>query len=121
MDGFDVTILVTGGAGYVGSHTVIKLLKEGYKVVVVDNLVNSVKGKGNLPEALERVQVLTKQHVKYYEVDLNSAAELRAVFRENKIDAVIHFAALKAVGESCHLPLTYFRNNVGGSVNLFEV
>lgn len=121
MSGLHFTILVTGGAGYVGSHTIVKLLTEGYKVVVVDNLVNSVKGNGNLPESLERVQSLTKCQIKYYEINLENCEGLRKVFRENKIDAVIHFAALKAVGESCHLPLTYYRNNVGGSVNLFEV
>ncbi|XP_071448555.1 UDP-glucose 4-epimerase [Hetaerina americana] len=121
MSGHRKTILVTGGAGYVGSHTIVMLLTERYKVVVVDNLSNSVKGNGSLPESLERVQTITKCDIKFYESSLEDKDTLRTVFSENKIDAVIHFAALKAVGESCILPLTYYRNNVGGSVNLLEV
>ncbi|XP_023319779.1 UDP-glucose 4-epimerase isoform X2 [Eurytemora carolleeae] len=130
MAGTGKTILVTGGAGYVGSHTVIELLKEEYNVIVVDNFVNSIKvqsGKGNIyPESLSRVQQLTGKKVVFHEVDICNKHALRTVFSfyhsgEQKIDCVIHFAALKAVGESCALPLKYYGNNVTGSANLMEV
>ena len=110
-----MTILVTGGAGYIGSHTCVELLNDGYDVVVVDNYYNSV------PEVLNRVEKITGKTVKRYECDIRDREGLEKVFEENTIDAVIHFAGLKAVGESTKLPLLYYENNVYGSVVLFEV
>lgn len=107
-------ILVTGGAGYIGSHTTLELLKAGHDVVVVDNYVNSK------PEALKRVAALAGKAPSFYEVDLLDRAGLDAVFAAHKIDAVIHFAALKAVGESVAQPLRYYRNNLSGAVTLCE-
>lgn len=109
------TILITGGAGYIGSHTVLEFLEAGYKVVVLDNLVNSSK------EALARVEQLTGKSVSFYQADIRISDEIRHVFKENKIDAVIHFAGLKAVGESSQKPNLYYDNNVVGSLRLFEV
>ncbi|KDR22270.1 UDP-glucose 4-epimerase isoform X3 [Zootermopsis nevadensis] len=109
------TVLVTGGAGYVGSHSVVQLLNQGFKVVVVDNLVNAS------PECLKRVEEITGKKVISVLVDLCNKDEVDKVFSKYKIDCVIHFAALKAVGESVSMPLTYYRNNVGGSVTLLEV
>ena len=109
------TILVTGGTGYIGSHTVVELLNKGYNVVVMDNLCNS-----NL-ESLRRVQKITGKEVKFYETDIRDKKGTQKIFEENKIDAVIHFAGLKAVGESCRIPLKYYDNNIGGTVTLLEV
>jgi UDP-glucose 4-epimerase len=109
------TILVTGGAGYIGSHTVLLLLEAGYKVVVVDNLSNSS------PVSLQRVAKLTGIEAKFHQVDIQDKASLQAVFAQYEVDAVIHFAGLKAVGESNQMPLAYYQNNVAGSVTLFEV
>lgn len=109
-------ILVTGGAGYIGSHTALELLNAGHEVVVVDNLYNSSE------KALERVEELTGKPIKFYEVDIRDKDALNRVFDEEKdIDAVIHFAGLKAVGESVHKPIEYYNNNIGGSLNLVEV
>ena len=108
-------ILVTGGAGYIGSHTIVQLLETGYEVVVVDNLVNSKI------KSLQRVEELTGKFIKFYKVDLLDKNELQKIFRTEKPNAVIHFAGLKAVGESVNVPLTYYKNNVVGSINLFEV
>jgi len=108
-------ILVTGGAGYIGSHTCLELLGVGHEVIVVDNLVNSQR------ESLRRVEELTGKSVKFYEVDLQDVEKLKNVFRENKIDAVIHFAGLKAVGESVSMPLRYYENNLTGTLNLCKV
>ena len=108
-------ILVTGGAGYIGSHTCLELLGVGQEVIVVDNLVNSQR------ESLRRVEELTGKSVKFYEVDLQDVEKLKNVFRENKIDAVIHFAGLKAVGESVSMPLRYYENNLTGTLNLCKV
>jgi UDP-glucose 4-epimerase len=108
-------ILVTGGAGYVGSHTCVELLEAGYEVVVVDNLVNSNK------EALKRVMDITHKDIKFYEIDLREKKSLEEVFMENKIDAVIHFAGLKAVGESVELPIRYYHNNLLSTLILCEV
>ena len=109
-----MTILVTGGAGYIGSHTVLELLKAGHEVVVVDNLVNSK------PEALKRVAELAGRAPSFYQVDLLNRPALDSVFSQHKIDAVIHFAALKAVGESVAKPLAYYRNNLSGTITLCE-
>lgn len=110
-----MTILVTGGAGYIGSHTCVELLDSGYDVVVVDNYYNSV------PAVLDRVEKITGKTLRRYDCDIRNSSGLEKVFSENKIDAVIHFAGLKAVGESTKLPLLYYENNISGSVVLFEV
>jgi UDP-glucose 4-epimerase len=108
-------ILVTGGAGYIGSHTCLELLQAGYEVIVVDNLSNSKE------ESLKRVQELTGKTLALYKVDLLDKDALKAVFDKSSIDAVIHFAGLKAVGESVIIPLRYYHNNVTGTLILCEV
>ena len=108
-------ILVTGGAGYIGSHTVVELLENGYGVVVVDNLSNSSK------ESLKRVKKITGKDVKFYEADVRDRAAMEKIFTENKIDYVIHFAGLKAVGESCVKPVEYSEHNLGGTLVLLDV
>lgn len=108
------TILVTGGAGYIGSHTCLEFLQAGYDVVVLDNLSNSS------PEALKRVQKLTGRELAFIEGDIRDRSALDTLFRRHDIDAVIHFAGLKAVGESVEKPLLYYDNNIAGSVTLFE-
>ncbi len=105
-------VLVTGGAGYIGSHTCLELLNAGFEVTVVDNLSNSSY------ESLKRVQEITKRELKFYHVDLLDKAALDDVFSENDIDAVIHFAGLKAVGESVRIPLRYYHNNLTGTFHL---
>ncbi|MDZ7720289.1 MAG: UDP-glucose 4-epimerase GalE [Balneolaceae bacterium] len=109
------SILVTGGAGFIGSHTVLELLNADYKVVVVDNLSNSKL------EAISRVESLTSKKIDFYQVDLLNKNDLREVFNAYSFDAVIHFAALKAVGESVKQPLRYYKNNISGTINLCEV
>ncbi len=109
-----MAILVTGGAGYIGSHTCVEILNAGYEIVIVDNFYNSC------PEALNRIKELTGKDFKFYECDIRDKEGLDMVFAENKIDAVIHFAGLKAVGESCAKPLEYYENNIGGTVTLCE-
>jgi UDP-glucose 4-epimerase len=109
------TILVTGGAGYIGSHTVLLLIEAGYEVVVVDNLSNSSQ------VSLQRVAKLTGKEVKFHRADIQDKAALEAVFAQYSVEAVIHFAGLKAVGESNQIPLAYYQNNVAGSVTLLEV
>lgn len=109
------TILVTGGAGYIGSHTCVELLNAGYDVVVVDNLCNSCK------ESMKRVEEITGKPVTFYEVDLLDEPALQRVFDNEKIDAVIHFAGLKAVGESVYKPLEYYHNNITGTLILCDV
>jgi UDP-glucose 4-epimerase len=108
-------ILVTGGAGYIGSHTCVELLNAGYEVVVVDNLVNSCE------ESLNRVRKLTGKELTFYKVNLLDREALEAVFEKEKIDAVIHFAGLKAVGESVVKPLEYYHNNITGTLILCDV
>lgn len=109
-------ILVTGGAGYIGSHTCLELLNAGYDVAVVDDLSNSSL------EALRRVEKLSGRTLTFHEVSLLDIESLRGIFRDEvNIDSVIHFAAKKAVGESCKKPLLYYRNNITGSLNLFDV
>lgn len=105
-------VLVTGGAGYIGSHTSVELLNAGHSVVCVDNLVNSKY------EAVKRVEELTGKKVKFYEGDIRDKAFLDKVFTENDIDSVINFAGLKAVGESCAKPLEYYENNIEGMLQL---
>ena len=105
-------ILVTGGAGYIGSHTCIELLNAGHEVVVLDNLSNSSE------ESLNRVQELTEKSLTFIQGDIRDGHTLDQLFQQHAIDAVIHFAGLKAVGESQQIPLTYFDNNIAGSINL---
>ncbi|MEO8449215.1 MAG: UDP-glucose 4-epimerase GalE [Gemmatimonadota bacterium] len=110
-----MTILVTGGAGYIGSHACLELLRAGHEVVVVDNLSNSHA------EALDRVQALAAKTLAFYKTDIRDRAGIDAVFARHKIDAVMHFAGLKAVGESVAQPLKYYDNNITGTVVLLEV
>jgi UDP-glucose 4-epimerase len=110
-----MNILLTGGAGYIGSHTIIELDKAGHSVVVVDNLVNSN------PESLQRVAKIIGKEIPFYEVDVRDKEALTKVFDENKFDAVIHFAGLKAVGESVSKPLEYYHNNMTGTFILLDV
>lgn len=107
-------ILVTGGAGYIGSHTCVELLNAGYEVVILDNFYNSS------PEVLNRIKELSGKDFDFCECDIRDRKGLDKVFAEHKIDAVIHFAGLKAVGESVAKPLEYYENNVGGTVTLCE-
>ncbi|CUA94709.1 UDP-glucose 4-epimerase GalE [Thiomonas bhubaneswarensis] len=109
------TILVTGGAGYIGSHTCVALIEAGYTPVVYDNLCNSSA------ESLARVERITGKRPAFVQADIRDVARLDAVFAQHKIDAVIHFAGLKAVGESVEKPLMYYDNNVGGTVVLLQV
>ena len=108
-------ILVTGGCGYIGSHTVVELLDENYEVVIVDNLCNSKK------DVVDKIKTITGKDVKFYEEDVCDKKALQKIFKENKIDAVIHFAGLKAVGESVAEPLRYYRNNLDSTLTLLEV
>ncbi|KAJ2463029.1 hypothetical protein GGI03_004108, partial [Coemansia sp. RSA 2337] len=110
-------VLVTGGTGFIGSHTVLELVSQGYKVVVVDNLCNSCE------EPLRRIEKLAglKDKIPLFKLDLADSDGLRAMFSEYAFASVIHFAALKAVGESVHKPLTYYRNNIAGTLNLLDV
>lgn len=110
-----MAILVTGGAGFIGSHTCVELLNAGYEIVVVDNYYNSN------PKSLERVKELTGKYFKSYECDIRDSEGMDKIFKENKIDAVIHFAGLKAVGESCQKPIEYYDNNIGGTLKLCDV
>ena len=108
-------ILVTGGCGYIGSHTVLELLNKNYDVVVVDNFSNSSF------ESLRRVQKITGKTVTFYEADIRDVDAMEKIFNEHNFDAVIHFAAFKAVGESCKLPLKYYENNISGTVSLLQI
>lgn len=108
-------LLITGGTGYIGSHTVVELLTLGHEVVIVDNLSNSS------PLVLDRVEQITGQRPTFIEADICDRTALEAIFFEHSFDAVVHFAGLKAVGESNEIPLSYYHNNVSGSVTLFEV
>ena len=108
-------ILVTGGAGYIGSHTVLELLNTGYEVVVLDNLSNSS------PESLKRVEKLTGKKVTFYEADILDRDKLNEIFSKEKFDACIHFAGLKAVGESVEKPWEYYENNIAGTLTLVDV
>jgi UDP-glucose 4-epimerase len=108
------TILVTGGAGYIGSHTCVELIEAGYNVVVIDNLSNSS------PEALNRVEKITGTAPVFIEGDVRDAALVASIFSQHHISAVIHFAGLKAVGESCQMPLAYYDNNLGSTITLCQ-
>lgn len=110
-----MAILVTGGAGYIGSHTCVELLNAGYEVVVLDNLYNSCS------EALDRVEEITGKKIKFYEADLLHRTAVEEVFESEHIDSVIHFAGLKAVGESVAKPLEYYHNNITGTLILCDV
>ena len=108
-------ILVTGGTGYIGSHTCVELLNSGYEVVIIDNLSNSKK------EVVDKIKEITGKDLKFYEGDCCNKELLKEIFSENDIDAVIHFAGFKAVGESVKLPLKYYRNNLDSTITLLEV
>ncbi|OAI10279.1 UDP-glucose 4-epimerase [Methylomonas koyamae] len=108
------TILVTGGTGYIGSHTCVELLDNGFDIVIVDNLSNSKI------EALRRIETITGKAPLFYQADITDATALARIFQNHSIDAVVHFAGLKAVGESCQQPLSYYRNNIYGTQVLLE-
>ena len=110
-----MAILLTGGAGYIGSHTCVEMLNAGYDVIVVDNLNNSSR------ESLNRVEKITGKSVKFYENDVCDYDALRKIFSENSIDAVVHFAGHKAVGESVQKPIMYYKNNLESTIALIEV
>ncbi len=108
-------ILVTGGCGYIGSHTCVELINDGYEVIIIDNFSNSK------PEVLDKIKRITGQNITFYEGDVIDKKLLRRVFTENDIDSVIHFAGYKAVGESVNKPLKYYRNNIDSTLSLCEV
>ena len=110
-----MAVLVTGGAGYIGSHTCVELLEAGYDVVVVDNLYNSSQ------KAIERVKKITGKDLKFYEVDILDREKLNEIFERETIDSVIHFAGYKAVGESVRKPIEYYYNNMTGTLVLCDV
>jgi UDP-glucose 4-epimerase len=110
-----MAILITGGAGYIGSHTCVELLNAGYEIIVLDNLSNSKV------DSLDRIREITSKDFKFYQIDLLNKGELETIFSENDIEAVIHFAGLKAVGESVSIPLHYYHNNITGTLILCEV
>ena len=108
-------VLVTGGAGYIGSHTVVDLLENGFEVVVVDNFSNSS------PEVIDRIKIITNKSFTFYRANACDITAMRDIFKKEKIDAVIDFAGLKAVGESCREPLAYYRNNLTSALNVLQV
>lgn len=110
-----MSILVTGGAGYIGSHTAVELLDAGENIIILDNFSNSS------PEVLDKIKQITKKDFKFYKIDLLDENALDKVFEENNIDEVIHFAGLKAVGESVEKPIEYYNNNITGTLNLLKV
>ena len=110
-----MSILITGGAGYIGSHTCIEMLNAGFDIVVIDNLDNSSS------ESLKRVEKITGKNVKFYKEDVRNREALKKIFSENSIEAVIHFAGLKAVGESVREPVMYYDNNLINTIVLIEV
>ncbi len=107
-----MSILVTGGAGFIGSHTCVELLNAGYDVVIVDNLYNASE------KAVDRVKEITGKDLKFYQVDIRDREGLNEVFDKEDVESVIHFAGLKAVGESVQKPLEYYENNIGGTITL---
>lgn len=110
-----MAILITGGTGYIGSHTVVELLNNNEDIVIIDNFYNSKKN------VLDKIKKITQKDFKFYELDYTNKESLEKVFNENKIDSVIHFAGYKAVGESVEKPLDYYTNNVSGTLNLLNV
>lgn len=110
-----MSVFVTGGLGYIGSHTSVELLNAGFDIVIADNLSNS-----NI-DVLDRIERISGKKVKFYQMDVQDKTKLDAAFSENKIDSVIHFAGFKAVGESCEIPLAYYRNNIDSTLTLLEV
>ena len=109
-----MTVLVTGGMGYIGSHTCVELLEQGMDVVVIDNLVNSSE------KAKERIEEITGKTLSFYKADVRDRKKLDEIFLSHDIDCVIHFAGLKAVGESVEKPLEYYDNNLGSTITLCE-
>jgi UDP-glucose 4-epimerase len=109
------TILVTGGLGFIGSETVIALIQAGYEPIIVDNLYNSKT------QVLDRIESITHVRPKFYNVDVTKRGATKAIFEENKIDAVIHFAGYKAVGESTYKPIEYYQNNLGSALNMLDI
>uniref|UniRef100_A0A8D3CMX3 UDP-glucose 4-epimerase n=1 Tax=Scophthalmus maximus TaxID=52904 RepID=A0A8D3CMX3_SCOMX len=114
-------VLVTGGAGFIGSHCVVELIEAGFQPVVVDNFSNAVRGEGDVPESILRIQKLLGTSIEFHELDLLDRPGLEKLFKEHAFSAVMHFAGLKAVGESVEQPLRYYRVNLSASMNLIEV
>lgn len=110
-----MSILITGGTGYIGSHTAVELLNNNEKIIVLDNFCNSS------PEVVDKIKSITKKDFKFYEADILDEEKLEEIFKNNKIESVIHFAGLKAVGESVQKPLEYYYNNISGTLNLLKV
>lgn len=110
-----MSILITGGTGYIGSHTAVELLNNNEKIIVLDNFCNSS------PEVVDKIKSITKRDFKFYEADILDEEKLEEIFKNNKIESVIHFAGLKAVGESVQKPLEYYYNNISGTLNLLKV
>ena len=110
-----MNVLITGGAGYIGSHTCVELLESGYDITVVDDLSNSSS------KAVDRIKIITGREFPFYQEDVNDINALDKIFKENKPDAVIHFAGFKAVGESVEKPLEYYENNIGSTLTLCRV
>ena len=110
-----MSILVTGGAGFIGSHTVVELLEENEDIIIVDNFINSK------PDVLDKIKEITKKDFKFYEVDMLNEEKMEEIFKENNIEAVIHFAGLKAVGESVEKPIEYYHNNITGTLVLLKL
>lgn len=110
-----MSVLITGGAGFIGSHTVVELLEENEDIIIVDNFINSK------PETLDKIKTISGKNFKFYEVDLLDEENLEKVFNENDIEAVIHFAGLKAVGESVEKPIEYYHNNITGTLVLLKL
>ncbi|XP_048047037.1 UDP-glucose 4-epimerase isoform X1 [Megalobrama amblycephala] len=114
-------ILVTGGGGYIGSHCVVELIEAGYHPVVIDNFSNAVRGEGDVPESLRRIEKFLNTQIEFHELDLLDKPGLEKIFKMHSFYAVMHFAGLKAVGESVEQPLRYYRVNLTGTINLLEV
>ncbi|NP_001187764.1 UDP-glucose 4-epimerase [Ictalurus punctatus] len=114
-------VLVTGGGGYIGSHCVVELIEAGYQPVVIDNFSNAVRGENELPESLRRIETFLNTKIEFQELDLLDKSGLEKIFSQNSFYAVMHFAGLKAVGESVEQPLRYYRVNLTGTINLLEV